>query len=304
MIEIISTAESNDQAEALIRAGVDTINVGEDEFGLRLPASCSRNEIRNIAEFAHKHNKKICVSVNALFHNDRIEKVIKYLQFLQEINVDSITVGDPGVVRLLTLHQINIPYVYDAQTLVTSAKQINFWVKRGSMGAVLARELTFEELKSIREQVEVPVELLVYGATCIHHSKRPLVQNYFNFTKQEKEEGKGLFISEPKKPDSHYSIYEDMNGTHVFATDDINLMPYLTSIHKAGLTQWKVDGIFTRGQHFVEIARLFVKAKNALIEGKWTEELMKNFNMQINSLHPKERTLSEGFFSKSPDEVK
>ena len=302
MVELIVTAESVEQAKALVMAGVDTLYIGEDEFGLRLPTSFSREEIIAITDFAHEQNKRVCVAVNGLIHNDRIEKVVPYLHFLQEIGVDEITVGDPGVIHLLQKHHLKIPYIYDGHTLVTSAKQVNFWVKRGALGAVLAREITFEELKAIGAQVTVSVEILVYGATCIHHSKRPLVKNYFNFTKKEGPT-KGLFISEPKQPDTHYSIYEDMNGTHIFATNDINLMPHLTDLTEAGITQWKLDGIFTRGEAFVEIAELFVQAKQAIQNGKWSTDFMHRLNDRLITLHPKERSLDEGFFLKNPEDV-
>ncbi|HLR79203.1 MAG TPA: peptidase U32 family protein [Bacillota bacterium] len=304
MIELITTAESIDQAKALVHAGVDTLYIGEDEFGLRLPASFSRQEIEEITKIAHDKQKKVCVAMNAIMHNDRINKVVPYAQSLQEIGVDSITVGDPGVIHLFKKNDIQIPYIYDAHTLVTSANQVNFWAKRGATGAVLARELTYEELEKIAADVYVPVEILVYGATCIHQSKRPLVKNYFNFTEQHEQETKDLFISEAKNPDTHYSIYEDINGTHVFATDDINLMPHLEALVNAGIKQWKLDGIFTRGNDFVEIARLFVKAKNAFQEGTWTTEVMERLNEQVIALHPNERTLSEGFFLKDPEDVK
>lgn len=303
MFELIATAESVDQAKSLVNAGVDTLYIGEDAFGLRLPASLLQEEIREITAYAHEHDKKVSIAVNALMHNDRIKKVVPYLQYLQETEVDSITVGDPGVIHVLKSNHIDLPYIYDAQTLVTNARQINFWVKRGAVGAVLARELPFDELKAIRSQVAVPIELLVYGATCIHHSKRSLVKNYFNFASQEKPQNTGLHISEPKNPNTHYSIYEDMNGTHVFATNDINLLPHLEKIVEAGLTQWKLDGIFARGERFMAIARLFVEARQAFVEGSWTKELMENLNNQLVNLHPKERGLDEGFFLKDPDEV-
>ncbi|MFS7121084.1 U32 family peptidase [Carnobacterium maltaromaticum] len=122
--------------------------------------------------------------------------------------------------------KIPLPFVYDAQIMVTSSKQINFWVKRGATGAVLAREFPYDQLKILAPKIDVPAELLVYGATCIHQSKRPLVENYFNFIEKPEDTSKnrGLFISEPKKPETHYSIYEDINGTHIFATNDLNLV--------------------------------------------------------------------------------
>lgn len=261
MVEIIATAESVNQAKDLVAAGVDTLYIGEELFGLRLPHSFSKEEMKEITQFAHEHGKQVCVAVNGLIHNDRIEKVVPYLTYLSSINVDSITVGDPGIIHLLKTNNLEIPYIYDGHTLVTSARQVNFWAKRGAVGAVLARELTYEELKVIGEKVKVPVEVLVYGATCIHHSKRPLLEIYFNFTKQEDQPKEGLFISEPKQPNTHYSIFEDINGTYVFATDDINLLPYVHDLVDANLKRWKLDGMFTRGDSFVRIARLFVQAK-------------------------------------------
>lgn len=305
MVEIIATAESIDQAQALIEAGVDTLYVGEDQYGLRLPASFSESEIKEITELAHKNGKRVCVAVNALMHNDRIEKIAPYLHFLQSIAVDSITVGDPGVIHILKKEQLQLPFVYDAQTMVTSAKQINFWVKRGAEGAVLSRELTWEELQAIRPQVSVPMEVLVYGATCIHQSKRPLVKNYFNFTDQEHSSSKekNLYLSEYRNDEEHYSIYEDINGTHIFATYDVNLIQHLDQLFNVGLTQWKLDGIFTKGERFIAIASLFVQAKEALENGNWSPQLMKHLNEQLLVHHPKERRLDEGFFLKKPSDV-
>lgn len=303
MIELIATAESVEQGKLLIGAGVDTLYIGEDEFGLRLPSSFSRDEIEEMTSFAHQHHKRICVAVNALMHNDRIEKIVPYVTFLQSVGVDSITVGDPGVIHLLKKHRIDLPYVYDAQTMVTSARQVNFWAQRGAIGAVVARELPYEELVLIGGQVTVPIEILVYGATCIQQSKRPLVENYFNYTEQAVQQ-QPLFISEPKKDDTHYSIYEDCNGTHIFATDDVNLLPQLDKLVAAGLTQWKLDGIFTKGQSFVDIVGLFVEARRTFMKQCWTEDVQNRLNSRLLALHPAERSIDEGFFLKDPSDVK
>lgn len=306
MIELIATAESKEQAKELMDVGIDTLYVGEEMFGLRLPTNFSLDDISEITTYARSQNKKVIVAVNAILHNDRIEKVLPYLQELQKIGVDAITVGDPGVVHIMKKNNIELPFIYDAQTMVTSANQINFWKKRGATGAVLARELTYEELVQIRKQVDIPLEVLVYGATCIHQSLRPLATNYFAYTKQNvsTEKDQGLFISEVKDPETKYSIFEDINGTHIYATDDISLMPHLEQLVEAKLMTWKLDGIFTRGERFVDIAKLFVTAKEAFINNTWSNELMEQLNEQLQTLHPEERSLSPGFFTMDPDEVK
>ncbi|MDA3128473.1 U32 family peptidase [Aliibacillus thermotolerans] len=305
MIKIIATAASAEQGKALLEVGVDMLYVGEDAFGLRLPTSFSRAEIETMVEIAHSQNKKVVVAVNALMHNDRIEKVVSYLQFLEKCRVDAITVGDPGVIHLLKKHNLNIPFIYDAQTIVTSAKQINFWAKRGATGAVLARELTYEELEAIGAQTTVPLEILVYGATCIHQSLRPLASNYLQYTNQDVSPSKkrGLYITEKNDPDSRYSIYEDINGTHIFASYDVNLLTQLDKVMEANLHHWKLDGLFTKGDDFVQIARLFVEAKNALLEKRWSADYMQQLNEKLHEYHPKDRPLDEGFFVKDPTEI-
>ncbi len=307
MIEIITTIESMKQAEELLEAGVDTLYFGEERFGLRLPASFTREEQRELVALAHRYGKKVNIAVNGIIHPEKMKKVPEYLQFLKEINVDMITVGDTGIIYTMRKNpELSIPYVFDAETLVTSARQINFWAKKGAISSVLAREVPFDEMKEMENKLQIPVETLVYGATCIHQSKRPLLQNYYNYTQQDekKDRERGLFLAEPKKEDTHYSIYEDSHGTHIFANNDINLSNELPQLYAHHFRTWKLDGVFTPGEAFVEITKLFVEAKKALLADTWTETLAQEMTNKINGLHPTNRGLDTGFFYIDPESIK
>ncbi|MGM0122936.1 hypothetical protein IGI37_000302 [Enterococcus sp. AZ194] len=307
MIELVATAESVVQAQAVLTAGVDTVYIGEERFGLRLPYSFSREEQKELVAFAHQLGKKVNVAVNGIMHPEKMKGIPDYLAFLKEIQVDQITVGDPGVIYTMKKNEaLQIPYIYDAETMVTSSRQINFWAKKGAIGAVLAREVPFEEMQAMSSNLLVPVEVLVYGATCIHQSKRPLLQNYYNYTELAESTSKerGLFLSEPKKEDTHYSIYEDSHGTHIFANNDVNLMAELARLNEENYTRWKLDGIFTTGEAFVSIAELFVEAKQVIEAGEWTQETAENFNQKVQALHPENRGLDSGFFDLDPDKIK
>ncbi|MDT2596711.1 U32 family peptidase [Enterococcus dongliensis] len=304
MIDLIATAESVAQAEELLAAGVDTLYIGEEEFGLRLAHSFSREEQRALIELAHAQGKKVNIAVNGIMHTDKMKKIPEYLAFLAEVQPDNVVVGDTGVIYLL--QEYDLPYIYDAETLVTNARQINFWQKRGAVGAVLAREVPFEEMQRLSQQVTVPVEILVYGATCIHQSKRPLLDNYFNYTKQTEDVSKerGLFISEPKKPETHYSIYEDLHGTHVFADNDLNLINELSELNQTGYQTWKLDGLFTPGEDFVAIAKIFVSAKKAIEANTWNEAAAKTAQQEIQKYHPVGRGMDTGFYHLDPTAIK
>jgi collagenase-like PrtC family protease len=199
-----------------------------------------------------------------------------------------------------------IPYRYDTQVVVTSSRQINFWAKRGAVSAVVAREVPRDSLKILAAGVDIPIECQVYGATCIHQSKRPLLQNYFNYIKETESVGRdrGFFLSEPNKPDTHYSVYEDDNGTHIFANNDILMAEYLDELATMPVQQWKLEGIFTPGETFVAIAQLFSKARDAIQAGTWTNEQAQVLEEAVRKLHPAHRGLDTGFYLLDPKIVK
>ncbi|WP_159723280.1 peptidase U32 family protein [Enterococcus sp. CSURQ0835] len=306
MIELIATADSLQQGKALLAAGVDTLYIGEETFGLRLPYSFSRAEQKELIDYAHAQGKKVNLALNGIMHPEKMKQVPAYLEFLAQVKPDRLVVGDTGVIYLLRQHEYGLPFIYDAETLVTNARQINFWQQKGAVGAVLAREVPFAEMEELNSQVTVPVEVLVYGPTCIHQSKRPLLENYFNYTQQteQTDRKRGLFISEPKKPDSHYSIYEDQHGTHIFANNDVDLSLELNELCQAAFTTWKLDGLFNPGEDFVTIAQAFAQAKNAIEAGVWDVEASQALAAAIQAHHPAERGLDTGFYHLDPSTIK
>ena len=306
-IIITATAESIEQVEQLLEAGVDRIYVGEKDFGLRLPTTFSYEELRTISNLVHEAGKELIVAVNALMHQDMMDRIKSFLDFLEEIKTDYITVGDAGVFYVVNRDGYSFKTIYDASTMVTSSRQINFWgQKAGASEAVLAREIPSAELFKMPEILEIPAEVLVYGASVIHHSKRPLLQNYYNFTHidDEKTRKRDLFLAEPSDPESHYSIFEDNHGTHIFANNDRDLMTKLTELVEHGFTHWKLEGLYTPGQNFVEIAKLFIQARSLIQEGNFSHDQAFLLDEEVRKLHPKNRFLDTGFYDYDPDMVK
>lgn len=306
MIEVITTPHSVKDAEELMKAGVDTVVVGEDQFGLRLPASFNLDEIAEVCRLAKEYGVKVNVAVNSIFHNDGIDAVKEYLPQLAQLEINAILLGDPGVVQVMRDLELEIDFIFDGHTIVTSSRHVNFWAKRGSIGAVMSREVPFEELKVLAPKADVPLEVLVYGTTCIHHSRRSLLENYGDFIDHpgiETDRNKPLYISEPMKKDTHYSIYEDRNGTHIFSNNDLNLMEELGELYEVGIKNWKLNGLFIEPETYLEIVKLFIQAKFLFIKDMWTEETAKELSQKVQETHPKNRGLDTGFFWLDPDDI-
>ncbi|HEL0551704.1 peptidase U32 family protein [Streptococcus equi] len=305
-IIITATAESIDQVKSLLAAGVDRIYVGEADYGLRLPHAFSYDDLRQIAALVHKAGKELTVACNALMHQGMMDRIKPFLDLMKEIAVDYLVVGDAGVFYVNKRDGYDFKLIYDTSVFVTSSRQVNFWGQHGAVESVLAREIPSEELFALADNLDYPAEILVYGASVIHHSKRPLLENYYHFTKIDDEVSRerGLFLAEPGDPDSHYSIYEDNHGTHIFINNDIDMMTKLGELYAHGLTHWKLDGVYCPGENFVVITKLFIKAKALLESGQFTTELAQQLDAEVQGLHPVGRGLDTGFYDFDPKTVK
>ena len=284
-IVITATAESYEQARELLELGVDRIYIGEKAFGLRLPKPFSFAEMRKIAELVHESGKELTVAVNALMHQGMMDALPDYLDFLEEIKADYITVGDAGVFYICNRDKRPFKMIYDASTMVTSSRQINFWGKQaGASEAVLAREIPSAELFVMAENLQI----------------------YYNFIKTDEAVTKerDLFLSEPGDPDSHYSVYEDLHGTHIFANNDLDMMTKLSELVEHGFDHWKLDGVYCPGENFVKITEYFVKARDLIEAGEFSQDQAFLFDEAIHKLHPANRGLDTGFYDYEPDRVK
>ena len=240
-------------------------------------------------------------------HQDMMDHIKPFMELMREIKVDYLVVGDAGLFYINKRDGYNFKLIYDTSVFVTSSRQINFWKDHGAVEAVLAREIPSEELFDISKNLEIQAEVLVYGASVIHHSKRTLLRNYYNFTKADETDlsrQRGLFLAEPADPESHYSIFEDKHGTHIFINNDIDMMTKLAELYSHGYCNWKLDGIFCPGQNFVEIAKLFVQAKELLEQGTFTYDQAFLLDEQVRKLHPAERGLDTGFYEFDRNKVK
>lgn len=306
MIKLIATAESLSQGKQLLDLGVDELIIGEEIFGLRLPGYFTLEEMKEITDYAHQANRKIIVAMNAILHNDKIKAAPIFLKKLKEIDIDKLLVGDTGLIQLLKDVELSFPYIYDAATLVTSAGQVNFWSKFGASSALIVNEVPLVELEKMSPLAEIPLMYQVYGAACIHQSKRHLLHNYFNFINKDTTDlaNRDLFLSEPTKKDTHYSIYTDSHGTHIFANKDLNLMEYLEDLNAIGVHDWFLDGLFSNQETFPHIVEAFSQARRLIESNSWNPIEAKRLGEVVTINHPANRELDTGFFLYAADKVK
>ncbi|MFB7138634.1 peptidase U32 family protein [Gottfriedia sp. NPDC056225] len=302
--ELLVTPTNLNDIDKLADAGADAVIIGEQRFGLRLAGEFNREAVKEAVEIAHKKNVKVYVAMNGVYHNEILDEIEDYIAFLRDANVDAIVFGDPAV--LMSVRQIapNMQLHWNTETTATNWFTCNYWGKRGSKRAVLARELSFEAVAEIKENANVEIEVQVHGMTCMFQSKRSLVGNYFEY------QGKNLEIIQQKKYEENmflvdhernnkYPIFEDQNGTHIMSPNDICIINELEELVDAGIDSFKIDGVLKSSEYIVEATKLYRQAIDLCVDDREAyEEIKDELFDKIEAIQPVNRPLDAGFFFK------
>lgn len=302
--ELLVTPQSVEHVIDLIEAGADAFVIGEQKFGLRLAGEFTVDQVQEATKLIHEAGKKVYVAVNALFHNDRLNELDEYLKEMQKIGVDALIFGDPAVIVAVRELGITIPLHWNPETTATNWFQANYWGERGSKRAVLARELSLDEVLEIKENVKVEIEVQVHGMTCMFQSKRSLLGNYFLYRNEvmeieNRKENKKMFLHD-KERKNKYPIYEDLNGTHIFSPNDICIIEELTDLFEAGIDSLKFDGVLQSYDYIVTVTNLYRQAIDAYFEeGEEAYENIKDELLaKVKEIQPDIRPLDTGFIFK------
>ena len=159
--------------------GADSVYAAGQLFGLRAFAgNLSDQDMQVLLQTAQEKSKKIYITVNILAHNNDIELMPAYLEKLASLPVDGLIVSDLGVISLASKYARDLPITVSTQASVTNYAAAAQYKELGAQRIVLARELSLEEIRKIKEKVDIELEIFVHGAMCVSYSGRCLLSHY------------------------------------------------------------------------------------------------------------------------------
>ena len=181
-VELLAPAGNFSKLKTAFYFGADAAYIGGKDFSLRSFAdNFTRDEITQAVKFAHSSGKKIYVTANIFAKNADMSEMEDYLSFLQSAGVDAAIISDSGVFYAARKAAPELQVHISTQANLTNKYAVKFWREQGASRAVLARELSLEEIEGIHSFVpDMELEAFVHGAMCISYSGRCLLSNYLS----------------------------------------------------------------------------------------------------------------------------
>ena len=248
--ELLAPAGDMERLKMAVLYGADAIYLAGTDFGMRAFAgNFEPEELKTAVEYAHSHNVRVHCTINTMPRNDEIVRLPAHLERLNDAGVDAIIVADMGAFTLAGKYAPNCERHISTQASISNFETANAWYDLGASRVILARELSLEEIRTIREKTpkELEIEAFVHGAMCVSYSGRCLLSNYM--TSRDSNRGAcaqpcryQYTLMEEKRPGEYFPIEEDEKGTYILNSRDMCMIDHLNDLVDVGLDSLKIEG--------------------------------------------------------------
>lgn len=270
--ELLAPAGDFDRLRAAILYGADAVYLGADAFGMRAAAASFGGErLDEAVDTAHKGGVKVYLTCNTLARNDEIELLPDFLRHASRAGVDALIITDLGVMDYAKSYCPNADIHISTQAGIVNYAAANAFYRLGAKRAVLARELSIEEIAEIRRKIpgDMELECFVQGAMCVSFSGRCLLSNYL----AARDSNRGdcaqpcrwrYSLTEHERPGQQLDIYEEENGeTYILNSRDMCLIEHIPQLVDAGISCFKLEGR-AKGEYYTAVV---TNAYRAAIDG-------------------------------------
>ncbi len=249
-MELLCPAGDEEQLKMSVLYGADAVYLAGTSFGMRsFAGNFSPEELPKAVDFAHRHGVKVHVTVNTMPRNEEAAALPAYLEQLESAKVDALILADLGAFTLAGKYAPHCQRHISTQQSIANYACAQAWYDLGAQRVVLARELSLDEIRTIRQKVskELEIETFGHGAMCVSYSGRCLLSNYM--TGRDSNRGAcaqpcryQYALMEEKRPGEYFPVFEDEKGTYILNSRDMCTIDHLPDLMDAGIDCIKIEG--------------------------------------------------------------
>jgi len=296
-VELLATVDNLKELKGVIDCGADAVYISYKDGEEFL------KDLNEGIEYVHNKNKKIYVAIEVVPHNRHIKKFEENLAQIGELGIDAIVITDAGMLTIVKKVIPNIEVHLSDQANITNYMTANFWYNQGVKRVLVSKELSFDEIGTIRAKtpLEMDIEAYIHGAMTVSHSGRPLLSNFIKSKSNNSvsiESGVRYNLIEQQRQGEFFPVREDERGTFFYNSKELCMIEYIPELIKCGITSFKIDGRMNNYEYTMEVVKSYREAidlfyKNPeqwMFNNEWIENL-KKFN---------NREYTAGFYVQNP----
>ncbi len=248
--ELLAPAGDMERLKMAVLYGADAVYLAGTEFGMRAFAgNFTPEDLPRAVDYAHAHGVRVHCTINTMPRNEEIARLPEHLERLNDAGVDALIAADLGTFTLAERYAPRCRRHVSTQASVCNYETARAWHDLGASRVILARELSLEEIRAIRERTppDLELEAFVHGAMCVSYSGRCLLSNYM----PGRDSSRGACaqpcryhyaLMEEKRPGEYFPIEEDGQGAYILNSRDMCMIDHLDDLCAVGLSSLKIEG--------------------------------------------------------------
>lgn len=267
-IELLAPAGSFEIFKAVIAAGADAVYVGGNAFGARAYANnFSEEELLEAIDYAHLHHRKLYLTVNTLFKEKELkEQLYPYLLPYYKQGLDAVIVQDIGAFGFIREHFPDLEIHTSTQMTVTNRYGAELMKELGASRVVTAREMSFDEISDIAQNVDIEIESFVHGALCYCFSGQCLFSSVIGG----RSGNRGRCAQPCRLPYETFDADKNQIGNakkpYVLSPKDLCTIDMIPQLVNAGIYSFKIEGRMKQAEYAAGVVSLYRKYIDLYLE--------------------------------------
>jgi putative protease len=264
-IELLAPAGSPEALDAAAGEGADAVYLGLKSFNARLrSANFTYSQFEGALRSLHRMGRKLYVTVNTVFEQREADRLYQLLKYLASLGPDGIIVQDFGVITMVRQQFPALKLHASTQMNIASARGVNILSKQGVSRVVLARELSLQELREIRENTNMELEVFVHGALCVSASGICLFSGFLGG----KSANRGMCTQACRRFYHKASPGREDEGGYFFSPGDLELIERVPDLAGAGVNAFKIEGRMKSAEYVGTVVSAYRRVIDSLGAGE------------------------------------
>ena len=301
--ELLAPAGDFERLRMAVAYGADAVYLAGTDFGMRsFAGNFSPEDLPRAVQYAHDRGVRVHVTVNTMPRHDEADRLPEHLERLNDAGVDALILADLGAFTLAGKYAPNCERHISTQQSIANHHCATAWYDLGATRVVLARELSLQEIRAIREKCpkELEIETFAHGAMCVSYSGRCLLSNYM--TGRDSNRGAcaqpcrySYALMEEKRPGEYFPVFEDEMGTYILNSRDMCMIDHLDDIMDAGIDCIKLEGRAKSSYYAAIVTGAYRHVLDDVAAGRPVDQVWRD---EVD--HVSHRVYSTGFYYGPP----